>query len=335
MGAGIKDVIAQVRNWTAQRLDAGGLGGARALIGGLERRLSEWVTGAEQRLEEAQEDLGRIERDALAVHAALGSLLAEMPRGHWRELLRLLRRPPRWVWLWTRWRKAQALYARYVLFQAAALETRVAIEQMKRACGIYWAAGSELQSVSRELDRLEHEVSDLFRTGDESPAWPRMPLVLGNDADTLLARLVERHLPALQDQARECLVQWGPLSRWWAKGLPCQKAVNRWLMEQVSPIATIPIWEVVRCRCAEPQALRRWVDELAAQTSPLWRWDPAALSEDERARLGGATVFISPSDGDAPWNEDEAGVRTLLSNRIDRLAVVALRWGIPGVKRET
>jgi hypothetical protein len=337
METGIEEVIAQVRGWVSQALDAGGLSGARVSIEVLERRLGEWAAGAEQRLDEGQEDVSRMERNGRAVYAKLTALLAEMPRYRWRELVRLVRSPLRWVWLWARWREAQSLHARYVLLQAATLGTRVTVEQMKRACGVYWAAGSELQSVSRELDRLEHEVYGLFGASDEPPEWPQMPLLLGDDPGSLLAQLAERYLPHPEEQARESLAQWGPLSRWWVEGLPHPEAVKRWLMEQVSPLATISIWEWICCRYAEPEALRQWVDELVAQASPLWRWDPAALSEDERACLGSATVLLCAPDGSVPWDEwdeDESGVRALSLDRADRLAVVTLRWGIPGVRRE-
>ncbi len=334
MTAGIKDVIAHVRDWVTQGVNVGGLGGARALVGGLDQRFSEWVTGVEQRMEQAREDLERIERDAQAVQTALSLVLDKMPRRHWRELLRLLHSPSRWVWLLGYWRKVQKLYARSVLLNAAALEARITIEQMKRACGIYWAAGAELESISRELDGLECRVCDLFDAvagaSAELPAWPRMPLLLGDDADALLARLAERHLPVPREQAREFLAQWGPLSRWWVEGVPDRGTAERWLAEQVSPIADVSIWDVVRCRHAEPRAVQRWMEELTAQTSPLWRWDPAALSEDERARLGGATVLIGPADGDIPWNEGKMGLRTMWVDRADRMAVVVLRWGIPG-----
>jgi len=345
MQAGIKATIAQVRAWVAQALDAGGLSQARALVTALERRLGEWAAGAEQRLEEAQEGLTRTERDGEAVLAELISLLEKMPRRRLRELLRLLRNPPRWAWLWLRWRQAQGFHAHYLLLQAAALETRVVIEQMKQACGVYWAAGAELQSVSRELDRLEQRLCDLFSVAEEAPGWPRLPLLLGDDPDALLAQLAERYLPTPQTQATEFLAQWGPLSRWWAEGLPNRAAVDGWLMEQVAPLAAVPVWEVARCRYPQPDGLRTWVEELAAQASPLWRWDPAALSDDERARMGDATVLLSAPDGDAPWDDDlpgpstefipsrveglRASLRMLPLPRADWLAVVTLRWGIP------
>ncbi len=326
---GIQEVIAQVRGWASQALDSGGLNGARALVKSLEQRLSEWATGVDQRLEETQDEIGLIERDGEAALEKLTGLLAEMPRYCWRDLVRLLSSPMRWVRLWTRWRNAQDLYARYVMLQAAMLETRVMIEQMKRACAIYWAAGAELQSVAQELDRLENQVYGLLGAKDEPPEWPRMPLLLGDEPEPLLAQLAERHLPAPQDQARGFLAQWGSLSRWWSEGMPQRETVKQWLMGQVASLATVSIWEIVRCRYPEPQVLQQWADELVAQTSPLWRWDPTTLSESERACLSGATVLLGPPDGGAPWNEDEPDVRILSLDRADRLAIVSLRWGIP------
>jgi hypothetical protein len=330
METGIRTGIAQVRDWVSRALDAGGLCGARGLGEALAKRLGEWAGGAEQRLEEAREDLARIEQEGQAVHAKLASLLAQVGRCRVRDLLLLLRNPLRWIWLWSCWREAQRLYTRYMLFQAAALETRVLIEQMKRACGVYWAACAELESVSRELDRLEHGVCHLLDTPSEPPDWPSMPLLLADDPDALLARLMEQHLPDLQSQARDLLDRWGPLSQWWTEGLPYQVDVERWLMAQAEPLANVSIGEIVRLRYPERQALQGWMDELVAQASPTWRWDPAALSEDERGRLGNATVLLSALDGGVPWDEDATGVRTLLLDRADRLAVVILRWGIGG-----
>ena len=345
MQASIEATIAQVRVWVAQALDAGALSQTRALVTALERRLGECAAGAEQRLEEAQKDLTRTERDGQAVLAELISLLEKMPRRRLRELLRLLRNPLRWVWLWLHWRQAGSLHARYVLLQAAALETQVVTEQMKRVRGIYWAAGAELQSVSRELDRLEQRLYDLFSAADKDLEWPRLPLLLGDDPDALLAQLAERYLPAPQTQATEFLTQWGPLSRWWAEGLPNRAAVDEWLTEQVTPLAAVPVWEAARCRHPQPDTLRTWVEELAAQASPLWRWDPAALSDDERARMGDATVILSAPDGGVPWDDNmpgsstefipsrieglSASLRVLPLPRADWLAVVTLRWGIP------
>ena len=332
MHAGIDDVIAHVRAWVAHTLDAAGLDGARSLIGVLERRLGEWAAGAEQRLEEAQEDLTRIEREGEAVRAALVALLEKMPRRRLGELLRLLRSPARWVWLWLGWRKAERFCARYLMFQTATLETRVVIEQMKRACGVYWAAGAELQTVSRALDRWEQEVYDLFNDTDDVPEWPRMEPLLGDDPDALLNELAERHLLSPQAQVDKFLAQWGPRSRWWREGLPNRKEVDEWLVEQVIPLVEVPVSEVVRCRHsrqAQPDALSAWVKELAAQASPLWRWDPAALSEAERAHVGGTTVVLSAMDGGTSWGDDVSGWRALPLARADRLAVVVLRWGIP------
>jgi len=336
--AGIEDVIVQVRAWVAHTLDAGGLDGARALTGVLERRFGEWAGGAEQHHLEAQEDLLRIEREGETVRAALVALLEEMPRRRLGELLRLLRSPARWVWLWLRWRKAESLCARYLMLQAAALETRVVIEQMKRACGIYWAAGAELQTVSRELDRWEQGVYDLFSDTDDVPEWPRMELLLGDDPDALLDELAERHLPSPPAQVDTFLAQWGPRSRWWREELPNRKEVDEWLVEQVIPLTEVSVSEVVRCRHlqeVQPDALLTWVEELAAQASPLWRWDPAALSEAERAHISGTTVVLSAMDGITSWGDDGSGWRALPLVRADRLAVVVLRWGIPPVKRET
>jgi hypothetical protein len=331
---GIQEVIVQVRDWTSQALNAGGLDGARALVKSLEQRLSEWAAGVDQRVEETREEVGRIERDGEAALETLAALLTEMLRAgarryRWRDLIRLLRSPIRWVRLWTYWRKAQDLCARYMLLQAAALEARVAVEQMERACAVYWAAGAELQSVTQGLDRLESKVCGLLGAEDEPPEWPRIPLLLGDDPDTLLVQLAEQYLPTPQDQAREFLAQWGSLSKWWSEGMPQREAVERWLVKQVAPLATVSIWEIARCRYPEPQVLQRWMDELVAQTSPLWRWDPTVLSEVERACIGEATVLLGPPDGGAPWNEDESNVRVLSLERADRLAVVSLRWGIP------
>lgn len=156
----IQATVAQVRGWIAQALDTGGVGQARALVAALERQLGEWPVGAEQRLDEAQEDLRCTEREAEMVLAELRSLLEEMPRRSLREAAGLLLDPRRWAWLWCCWRGVQALYARYLLLHAATLETRLVIEQMVRVCGVYWTVGAELQSMSRALDRLEKEVGD-------------------------------------------------------------------------------------------------------------------------------------------------------------------------------
>jgi hypothetical protein len=350
MRSNIKATTAQVRDWVSQALDTGGLDQTRALVGALVQRLGEWAAGAEQRLEEAQEDLARTGRNRQAVLVELISLLEKMPRRRLRELLRLLRNPLRWAWLWLLWRKARSLHARCLLLQAAALETRVVMEQMKRVCGVYWAAGAELQSVARELDRLEVGLYDLLEATDETPDWPQMPLLLGDDPDALLAQLAERYLPSPQAQAEEFLARWGSLSRWWAEGLPRQAAVEQWLMEQVAPLAAVPVWEVARCRYPKPDDLHTWIEELAAQASPLWRWDPAALSDDERACLGNATVLLSAPDDSVPWGDNVPGHSTELTlgrgegaradlqvlplTRADWLAAVTLRWGIPGVERE-
>jgi hypothetical protein len=337
MHAGIEDVIAQVQAWVAHTLDVGGLDRARVLIGVLERRFGEWAGGAEQRQLEAQEDLLRIEREGETLRVALVALLDEMPRRRLGELWRLLRSPARWVWLWLRWRKAERFCARYLTLQAAALETRVVIEQMKRACGVYWAAGAELQTVSRELDRWEQGVYDLFSDADDVPEWPRMELLLGDDPDALLDELAERHLSSPQAQADTFLARWGARSCWWRERLPNRKEMDEWLLEQASPLKEVSVSEVIRCRQArqaQPDALSTWLEELAAQASPLWRWDPTALSEDERAHVGGTTVVLSAMDGTMSWGDDGSGWRTLPLARADRLAVVVLRWGIPGAKRE-
>jgi hypothetical protein len=265
----------------------------------------------------------------------LASLLEHMPRLCVRELVRVLRSPLQWLRLYRRWRKAQGLHTRYNLLRAAGLETRVVIEQMKRVCGVYWAAGAELVSISEELDRLEHKVHEVLGTERELPDWPDLPLLLGDDPDTLLAQLTECHLPEMEEQAAYLLDHSGPLSKWWGNGLPHQKDISQWLKELVEPLATIPIGEVMRYRYPDPQAVAHWMDELAAQASPLWRWDPAALSEAERAHVGGATVILSALDGSVPWTEDDkSGWRCLPLARGDRLAVVALRWGIPCLKRD-
>jgi hypothetical protein len=157
----IQATVAQVRGWIAQALDTGDVGQVRALVAALERRLGEWPVGAEQRLDEAQEDLRCTEREAEMVLANLRSLLEEMPRRSLREAAGPLLDPRRWPWLWCCWRGVQALYARYLQLHAATLETRLVIEQMVRVCGVYWAVGAELQSMSRALDRLEQGPCDL------------------------------------------------------------------------------------------------------------------------------------------------------------------------------
>jgi len=167
MRKSIEATVAQVRAWIAQALDGGGAGQARALVAALEHRLGEWPAGAEQRLDGAEEDLRRIAREAQVVLAELRSLLEEMPGRRLCEVAGLLRDPRGWVWLWLRWRAARALYARYSLLCAAALETRLTVEQMVHVCGVYWAVGAELQSIAWELDRLEHGPCDVFGTAKD------------------------------------------------------------------------------------------------------------------------------------------------------------------------
>ena len=156
----VQATVAQVRGWLAQALDTGGVGQARALVAALERRLGEWPVGAEQRLDEAEEDLRRTEREAEMVLANLCSLLEEMPRRSLHQAAGLLLDPRRWAWLWCCWRGVQALHTRYLQLHAVSLETRLLIEQMVRVCGVYWTVGAELESMSRALDRLEQEVGD-------------------------------------------------------------------------------------------------------------------------------------------------------------------------------
>lgn len=333
MQKAIRETTARARAWVVEALDRDGLGQARSLTGTLERRLGEWAAGAEQRREEIQEHLQRTERDIQAALESLTALLAEMPCRCLRDVLRLLRNPFRWARLWYRWREAQRLYTQLLTLQGMALAAKVSIEQMERACGVYWAVGSELQSISRELDRLERGLYDLLTPTSEIPEWPRIPLLLGDDPDALLARLVEQLLPARQIQAADFLAELGPLSRWWSDGLPDRSSVDEWVVDQVTPLVTIPVWDVVHSRHPQESHVQAWTEELVAQACPLWRWDPAELSDQERTCGGAATVMLSAPEDNAPWNDNWPGVRVLPMNSARALAVVTLRWGIPSLNR--
>jgi hypothetical protein len=337
MQDGITENGASLRTWIAEALDAGGVSEARALAADLERRLGEWAAGAEQRGQECRDDLPRLEEEAQAVRAELAALLDEMPRRRLHDLLRLLRSPLRWIKLWVHWRRLQGLVARYALCRAGALETRLNAEQLARACGVYWALGSDLQSAAGELEQLEQGLRDLHAAPGDLPPWPDEPLLLGDDPDPLLQRLAERHLPGADALAEAFLADLGPPSAWWLDGLPEKDTVDDWWARRAAPLARVPVWEVIRCRQKETEAVYAWLGEMTAQASPLWQWDPAALSDGERARAGCTTMLLSAPAGGAPTDEGLAdalasqgtNLRTLPAPRDDWLAVVSLRRGIP------
>jgi hypothetical protein len=329
MQAGISEVIALARAWVARAADAGGLHQTRALIPALERRLGEWADGAEQRRIDLLADLPRMEHETQAVRDELLAVLNKLPRRNLKALIRLLRNPLRWVWLWLRWRKAQNLVARYVRGQAAMLETKLDAERMQRACGVYWALGSELLSISQELDRLEHRLRDALGLSDELSAWPDSLSQLESDPDILLDQLAERYLPSPEAVAEGLLAQLGPLSHWWTDGGPDKDTVREWLMQETEILSQISIWEVIRCRYAQAEIVHAWLDEMIAQSAPLWRWDPVAISDVERARTGHTIALLSPPDQDVSEGSAGHDVRVIPLARDDWLAVVSLRWGVP------
>jgi hypothetical protein len=227
-----------------------------------------------------------------------------------------------------RWRKALHLSDRYLMLRAALLTTRVTIEQLERACGVYWAAGSELQSISRELNALERELVDLLSLEDEDAQWPEASLLLGEDPDGLLTELEEQYLPGPYSAAEAFLETFGPLSHLWTADLPRKERIEQWLDEQVSPLADLSVGDVARCRFPQPDNLLVWLEELAAQAAPLWRWDAASLSEEQRASVDTQTrVLSTPSNG---FCEEQLPWQVLPLGRSDAVAFVALRWGLPG-----
>jgi hypothetical protein len=318
-----------MRGWVAQALDAGGVRRARSLIKGVSWRLDQWVIGAEQRRVELEADLEQIIRDTEAIRTALAGIVGQMPGRSLRSLLRLLRNPFRWVQFWGRWRKAGDLLARHYLVAAAALETRVTARQLAHAADVYLALGDALETISQEVEQLESDLRDLFSPG-ECPPWPDASTdLLGDAPDEVLARLAERLLPPVPVQVEAFLERWGALSRWGEGTVVEEGTVSQWLSERTAPLATCSVWDVARCRFEQPDALRTWLEAWVDPVYPLWRWDPAALSEDERAGVGATKVFFSAPDGVRIWEDDGVGPRVLPLSRPDRMAVVALRWGIP------
>jgi hypothetical protein len=324
--AEIKVVIALTRSWIGEALDAKGFGHARQVIKVLARRLAEWAGGAEQRALDLRDELSQMATDAQDALDDLVALLDKLPERRFWDLVRLLRRPTHWVQLSLRWRRLLHLSTRYLLLRAATLEMEVAIRQMEQACGVYWAAGSEIQTVARELDRLERDLGDRLGLDIEGPQWPDAQLLLGNEPQDVLEELERRYLPGPAAAAEAFLAEFGPLSEWWTSDLPSRETVAQWLEGRASPLADLSVWDVIRCRYPEPRDHRWWLEELSAQAVPLWRWDAASLSDDQRAGIGSLTLVLSGSGGSVgenpPW-------KILPLARNDGLGVVTLRWGIP------
>lgn len=324
----IKTVTAEVRSWVGDALDRDGFASARRVTDGLERRFSEHATGAEQRYLELEGDHAQMESQATDVLSKLTSVLEKMPQRRLRDLLVLMRRPSHWVQLWLRWRRVKRLCTQYLLLRGAVLETQVAVEQMQRACGLFWAAGSELVSISKELDRLEAKLEDLLAPKGEAPEWPEMPLLMGEDPGRLLDGLMEEYLPALQSLRANFLADLGPLSAMWTGKAPSQSTVDEWLMRVTSRLADVPTWDVIRFRYRDADELRAWLHEMSAHAAPLRRWDLTAVFEYERAEVGTVTALLSPPS-EGPREDDSPGWRSLPLARIDGLAVVTMRWGVP------
>lgn len=324
----IEGIIAATHSWVAEALDREGFARAWLLIEVLEERLGDWASGAEQRSLELRDEMLQMEGQARDLLEKMTSLLAQMPECRLRDLLKLLRRPSRWVRVWLHWRKIRRLHGQYCLLRAAALETRVTVEQMERACGVYWAAISELQSISRGLDRAELQLSDLFDLEGEAADWPTMPLLLGEEPDELLEDLMERYAPPPQSVGSEFLTEFGPLSELWTGEVPSQTMTDEWLTRQVASLAEISVWDVARCLHPRPDDLQAWIEELLAQATPLWRWDPTALSDGERDAVDVVTVVLSTPAG-LPWDDDEVAWQSVPLRRGDCLGVITLRWGIP------
>jgi hypothetical protein len=324
----VQSVTAATRDWVGLALDRAGFAGARALIEALERRLGDWASGAEQRRSELQGELPQMEDQAQSILAEMTALLATMPRSRLRDLLPLFSRPGHWVRIWRHWQEIQRLYGRYRLLQSAILETRVTIEQLGRACGVYWAAGSELQSITRELDRMELGLEERFEREGNVARWPDMPLLLGEAPDELLTAMMERYAPSPQAMASAFQETFGALSALWREGAPDRTAVAMWLAEQVDALNEISVWEVARCLHPTSDNLHAWLEELIARAAPLWCWDSASLSDGERNGAGAVTVLLGDPQ-ELPWGGDELTWQVVPLNRGDGLGVVTLRWGIP------
>lgn len=323
----IKAVGADARAWVAAALDRDGFRRAGALIAELDRRFAECAVGTEQRYFELEDDLSEVESQARDELGKLTSLLEKMPQRRLRDFLVLIRRPSHWVQLWLRWRKIRRSCTRYTLLRAATLEMRVASKQMKQACGLYWAADSELESISRRLDHLERHLSDSLTASGDAREWPPMPFLTEGDPDQLLEELMQQHLPAPESAREHFLAALGPLSAMWAGSVPPQWEVEEWLESEVQPLADVSTWDVIRFRQSDPEKLRLWLQELSAHAVPLWRWDSASLSDHERAGVGTVTVLLSPSP-DGMRDEDNLGWQVLPLSNVDGLAVITLRWGI-------
>ena len=313
----------------AQALDRGGVRRTRTLIEGLSWRLDEWIVGAEQRRIELEEDLKKILDEAETVRGALATIINQMPHRNLRAVFRLLRNPLRWIRLWMRWRKANDLLARHHLLTAAVLETRATMSQMTHAAEVYLALGDAVESASQKVDQMEEGLYALFHLGD-LPAWPDSSARLMGDApDEVLNCLMEQTLPPAAAHVETFVEQWGPLSNWSDETTPEKGTIHQWLHDQAAPLGGCSVWDVARCRFAEPDAVRYWIEAWIDPVYPQWRWDPAALSESERTGVGGVKVFLGAPNGARLWEDDGAGPRVLPLARSDRVAVVALRWGIP------
>ncbi|HQI83426.1 MAG TPA: hypothetical protein PKV20_02470 [Anaerolineae bacterium] len=322
---------ANLAHTLAQLLDDGGVVMAQHALQAFRHALETWVIAAEEREQEAQESLTHLEKMKEQVWTTLQARLAAMPRRSLGSLFRLIQRPLQVIQLYQNWRRIQEQYTRYMQVCAAVVGASVTLRQMQQTLIVYGQVDALLEQNQAAVERVAQGLERLLALEPAFPAWPEASLLLPDDPQALLTALIAEHLPAHDALLAAFRQTWGPLSGFLSADLPEQEAVNRWLNALAAPLRDISIWEIVARRFPEPPARKVWLQELLAQARPFWRWDPTTLSDAERALSDAMTVWLTATEGVAVCAESGEKVNAAPLDSPQQLAVVSLRWGVPGV----
>ncbi|MBN1814838.1 MAG: hypothetical protein JXA14_23565 [Anaerolineae bacterium] len=330
-----EDRTTQARAMLSQILDTQGLSAALVALRQLRQRIGDWIESVGVREDEITAGLTQLESQASALWLELEAQLARMPRRRFRHMLHLAIRPFTLLWVIQQWRKIAQGHQRYLHLRAAILSAQVSQRQMQQARSCYEALNVLACEQIEALETLAAEIRSALAPSPNLPDWPMSSLLLPEDPDQLLTALMADKVAVPAVLAEQVLAELGPLSTWLEEGAPDRSAISVPLWRATEPLIQVSLTDVVQYRIEYGGDVREWLWELDVQAAPFWRWEPATLSEADRAGLGLVRLSLmapdlvnklsNSGDGSAAPGHGQ----TVPFEMPDRMAFINLRRGIP------